>query len=77
MQDTRAQAQIIRNRYGLSLSESRDSRRETRVQFKFTVSKNMDSWFIKQPKSGKLASDIGANSSTEESHGSPTVTKKG
>jgi hypothetical protein len=30
----------------------------------------MDSWFIKQPESGKHFSDIDAGSSTEESHGS-------
>jgi hypothetical protein len=39
------------------------------VQFKFSVSENMDSWFIEQPKSGGHVCDIIASSSTEESHG--------
>jgi hypothetical protein len=47
------------------------------MQFKFTVSKNMNSWFIKQPISGECASDISASSSTEESHDSPALKKKG
>jgi hypothetical protein len=40
------------------------------------VSKNMDSWFIKQVKNGKRVSDIGASSSAKESHGSPAVRKR-
>jgi hypothetical protein len=45
------------------------------VQFKFTVSKDINSWFIKQSISDKSVSDIGASSSTEESHGSPAIKK--
>jgi hypothetical protein len=45
------------------------------VQFKFTVSKNIHSWFIKPPKSGECVSDIGESSFTEESRGA-TVKKK-
>jgi hypothetical protein len=45
------------------------------VQFKFTVSKNVYSLFIKQPKSGEHVSDIGASNSAEESHGSLAVRK--
>jgi hypothetical protein len=45
------------------------------VEFKFIVSKNTDSWFIKEPKSSQRVSDIGASSSTEESHCSPAVKK--
>jgi hypothetical protein len=36
----------------------------------------MDSWYIKQPKSGKHVSDIGASRSTKESHGSPAAKRK-
>jgi hypothetical protein len=50
MQNTHFKVQIIRNCCGLSLSESP-------VQFKFTVSKNMDFWFMKQPKSGERIID--------------------
>jgi hypothetical protein len=37
---------------------------------------NIDSWFIKQPKSGEHISGISASSCTEESKGSPAVKKK-
>jgi hypothetical protein len=47
------------------------------VQFKFTVSKNIDSWFIKQPKNGRRENDIGASSSVEINQGSPAARKEG
>jgi hypothetical protein len=40
------------------------------------MSKNMDSWYRKQPKGGEHVSDIGASSSVGESHGSSAVKKR-
>jgi hypothetical protein len=36
------------------------------MQFKFNVSKTMDSWFTKQSKRGKLVSDIMGSSSEKK-----------
>jgi hypothetical protein len=47
------------------------------VKLKFTVSKNTNSWFIKQAKSGVRVSDIVSRCSAEESHCSPAVIKRG
>jgi hypothetical protein len=36
----------------------------------------MDSWFIKQPKSGEHVSGIGVSSSTEEIYGCPAIKRR-
>jgi hypothetical protein len=40
------------------------------------VTKNRDSWFIKQPESGERVSDMSGSSSTEEGHGLLAVKSK-
>lgn len=49
---------------------ARQTKRENSVQFKFSVSKNMDSWSVKQLKSG-----ISASNATEETINKRMVTK--